>query len=193
MAACDDAPSPAETVAQVTHRVSVAAWRGEVDKCPSALMREEQDLTFLKGSGGCKAPEMQQCLALCDGGNAAACYWLAISLQEHDAPDGTVTALFRRACRLGIVSGCTNSAAAMLLPDQVSESVQQCASATFAKACALDDPWGCTMYAAQLAQGAGVAKDTKLALKVLEKSCKYGADDPACIRAGELRAKLQGK
>jgi hypothetical protein len=43
------------------------------------------------------------------------------------------------------------------------------------------------MYAFHLSRGLGVAKDEALALKILEKSCKYGDSDPACGYAKGLR------
>ena len=103
----------------------------------------------------------------------------------------TAEALFQRACSLGVASGCTNRAAGMLRAAGTSDHrLDQCAAATFAKACELEDPWACTMYASHLVRGAGVNKDAKLALRVLEKSCKYGKDDPACENAMQIREEI---
>jgi TPR repeat protein len=44
-----------------------------------------------------------------------------------------------------------------------------------------------------LSRGLGVEQNDALALKVLEKSCKYGDSDPACRAAKALRAKIEKK
>ena len=81
-----------------------------------------------------------------------------------------------------------------MLDDRPKDSqVQTCAAATFAKACSFDDPWGCTMYAFQLSRGIGVAQDRKLALRMLEKSCRYGSEDSACSAGLQLKGEIQGK
>ncbi len=46
------------------------------------------------------------------------------------------------------------------------------------------------MFASLLNKGEGVAKNDDLALKVMEKSCKYGPSDEACSNAMELRASI---
>jgi len=81
----------------------------------------------------------------------------------------------------------------MLADSPKDSQVQACAAATFAKACSFDDPWGCTMYAFHLGRGIGVAQDRELALKTLEKSCKYGAEDPACSTGLQLGEEIRGR
>ena len=51
-------------------------------------------------------------------------------------------------------------------------------------------PWACTMYAFLLSRGIGLRQDKDLALKVLGKSCKYGANDEACIYGTRLKQEL---
>jgi hypothetical protein len=81
-----------------------------------------------------------------------------------------------------------------MLDDRPDDSrVQACAATTFAKTCSFDDPWGCSMYALQLSRGIGVAQNRELALRVLEKACKYGTEDPACSSGVQLRREIQEK
>jgi TPR repeat protein len=191
-AACRRFEEPPVPVATIAQRVAASAWQRDTAKCPTDVMTgRDQDLTYL-GRSACRGAEMSRCLKRCDDGDGGWCYWLAIGLQESRA-DPAAEALFMRACGLGIVSGCTNRAAGMLMKEDPDSRTQQCAARTFDKACDLDDPWACTMYATQLLQGTGVPKNEVLALSVLKKSCKYGPDDPACINARKLRAKIEGQ
>ena len=66
------------------------------------------------------------------------------------------------------------------------ESALLCAVSTYKKSCEFNDPWSCTMYGYHLAHGQGIAKDLKQSLKVLSKSCRFGIEDPACIKASTL-------
>jgi hypothetical protein len=138
------------------------------------------------GNDHCKAP-YDTCLSKCESGDGASCYWLAYQLQQNGAPSETYDALFQRSCKLGVVSGCTNHAAGLLSVNGDDVPTQKCAARTFEKGCDYDDPWACTMYAFHLSRGLGVAQDEALALKIVEKSCKYGDSDPACGYAKGLR------
>lgn len=101
-------------------------------------------------------------------------------------------ALFLRACKLGIVSGCTNRAAAMINLKADDEKAVKCAVDTFEKTCEQDDPWGCTMFAYALVAGqGGRPKDLDKALQVLSKSCKYGIGDDACQAANKLAEEIK--
>jgi len=164
-------------------------WLADARACPVSLLPERQSYIEVS-SGDCKTG-LAQCLAECKFGDARSCYWLAYGVQQGGGQEQTSEALFQRACRLGVVSGCTNRAAGMLTATPGAPAIQHCAARTFEKGCALDDPWACTMYALHLSRGMGVKADPALALRVLEKSCKYGADDPACRNAAALRKQIE--
>jgi TPR repeat protein len=187
--ACEPREPAVEGVDEVVRRVTaMAEWQKDASRCPAELIPAEQDLSYLTVNH-CKSA-LGKCLQACEEGHAGSCYWLAYTLQSMKASDAASEALYQRSCKLGIVSGCTNRAAGMLHLKEPVPRVDQCAASTFSKACDLDDPWACTMFAHQLMQGIGVEKNDALALRVLEKSCKYGSDDPACIEAKQLEAEL---
>lgn len=96
-------------------------------------------------------------------------------------------ALFLRACRLGIASGCTNTAAYIVRVEQPAAPRLTCAVRTFELTCNRGDPWGCTMLGELLAEGHGVPRDLQRALRVLPRGCVLGEDDPACLRARQLQ------
>jgi TPR repeat protein len=91
------------------------------------------------------------------------------------------------------MSGCTNRAAGLSEAKPNDMATQACAVDTYAKVCGFDDPWACTMYAFHLSRGIGVAPDPGKALQVLEKSCKYGPDDQACIYGERVRRDIQNQ
>jgi TPR repeat protein len=100
-------------------------------------------------------------------------------------------ALFLRACRLGITSGCTNRAAGMThLAPETAES-NACAARTLAQTCRRDDPWGCTMYGYHLMRGAGVQKDPDLAIRMFRRACRINESFAACTKAKLLLKKIE--
>jgi len=176
--------SPAVT--RVVRRIAEKRdWLAATRLCPIDVMPVRAAIVNA-GNDHCQAP-YDTCLSKCEAGDGGSCYWLAQQLQQNGAPSETCGALFQRSCKLGVVSGCTNQAAGLLNTKGDDVPTQKCAVRTFERGCQYDDPWACTMYAFQLSRGVGVAQDEVLALKVLEKSCKYGDSDPACGYAKGLR------
>ena len=167
------------------------SWLAETQKCPTELIPEKESRDYLQVND-CKPGQLASCLSRCSASDAGACYWLGYELQQAHALPNASEILYQRSCKLGVVSGCTNRAAGMLAETPKDPKVQACAATTFARACSLDDPWGCTMYAFHLSRGIGVAQDKDLALKTLEKSCKYGVEDPACSMGVQLGDQLRG-
>ena len=98
-------------------------------------------------------------------------------------------ALFLKACSLGSVSACTNRAAGIQKIE--GDKGLDCALRTYEKACELEDPWACTMLGFHLADGKGVEKDLQGALQVIQKSCLYGDQDPACRNALILKKQIE--
>lgn len=127
------------------------------------------------------------CLEDCKKNDGRACYTLALMIQKKKTPFQNYSeALFLRSCKLGVISGCTNRAAAIINDKSDDEKAVKCAVNTFEKTCENDDPWGCTMFGFVLHRGIGRPKDDEKALKALSKSCKFGDADEACRMAKEL-------
>ena len=164
----------------------------DLQKCPAEIVAKKENRDYLT-SDDCKPGKFASCASRCTAGDAGACYWLGYELQQAHGLPRASELLYQRSCKLGVMSGCTNRAAGMLDDRPDDSKVQACAVATFAKTCSFDDPWGCNMYALQLSRGIGVAQNRELALRVLEKSCQYGAEDPACSSGMQLRREILGK
>jgi len=137
----------------------------------------------------------EQCFKSCIGGDANYCSSLANLFQSSGNDTFYAEALFSKSCQLGQANSCTNRASG-LIKYKGNESLS-CAVKTYELACGVKDAWGCTMFGAYLAQGKGVKKDFKKALKVLEVGCINGVDDPACQNAknisGQIKAALSQK
>lgn len=166
-------------------------WQAQARQCPSELITSGNASLKLQANRCTIAEQWGACLQRCEAGDGNDCYWLATSLQQANGPAAGYEPLYQRACSLGLVSGCTNHAAGMLAADTDSQVARHCAVQTFNKACELDDPWACTMYGFHLSRGIGVAPDVDLALKVLDKSCTFGAADPACSGARQLQEEIR--
>jgi TPR repeat protein len=185
---CAPPEPPSEALNGVLQQISQnQEWLQDTRVCPADVMLDDEAPI---GEDDCESPRLRVCLSSCTSGDGGACYWLAYALQKAKAPEPSIEALFQRACRLGVTSGCTNRAAGVLSGEVENDRNQTCAARTFQKTCAHDDPWGCTMYALHLSRGMGVPQDRKLALQVLEKSCKYGPEDEACTRGMRLKEQL---
>lgn len=178
------------TIKQIDQQVAKKEdWLKDAKLCPSSLVPKDRSTDHL-AADTCRT-DPASCYSRCDSGDGGSCYWLANAVQQGGGKVQTSEALFQRACKLGIVSGCTNRAAGMDMDAHKDKAVQRCTARTFAKTCSLDDPWGCTMYALHLSRGLGVKANPDLALRTLEKSCKYGADDPACGYARKIREDIE--
>ncbi len=170
-------------------------WQAQKYKCPADIAPKERGL-FKKNEERVD-PEaidkLKHYYQQCSGENKGyACYNLALGLESLNY-DHESDVVFQEACRLGVPSGCTNRAAAMLNKNPDNEKMTVCTAKSFAKACEWKDPWGCTMYADQLTTGNGVSKNNGLALEVMRDSCLYGEDDPACSTAKRLEQMIKGE
>lgn len=117
-----------------------------------------------------------------------ACYAAAGQLEKRIPRLGE--ALYLRACRLGVTSGCTNRAAGILVQEADRPDGETCAARTFELTCARRDPWGCTMLGNALMKGQGIAQDLARARQILAGSCRLGEADDACRAARELMGAL---
>ena len=153
-------------------------WLPSLDKCPADIM-PARETEFSYSEKRCEST-LEACVRNCGTGDAIDCYGSAVILQKV-RPNPVSEALFLRACALGIVSGCTNRAAAMDSGDGV-----PCAIQTFTAACDRRDPWACTMIGLHLIRGIGIDKDHSRARQLLSRSCPFGEADEACRSAKAL-------
>ncbi|MEN5094437.1 sel1 repeat family protein [Pseudomonas protegens] len=190
--AANAAPTDQELIDALYAKVQARQdWQAQARQCPSDNM-PARTATRATQANRCETPEqLGACLQRCETGDGNDCYWLATTLQQAKGPAAGYEPLYQRACSLGLVSGCTNRAAGMLTADADNQATRHCAVQSFNKACELNDPWACTMYGFHLSRGIGVAPDADLALKVLDKSCKYGPADPACSGARQLQEEIR--
>jgi len=160
-------------------------WLFSEDVCPfNVIPGFETNVEYL--SEGC-ANDAQVCLDKCKENDGNACYSLALLVQDKKWLESDYSeALFLRACKLGVVSGCTNRAAFILNFKADDEKAVICAGNTFEKTCEKKDPWGCTMFARVLQYGLGRPKNSEKALQVMSQSCKYGDEHEACKAAKSL-------
>jgi TPR repeat protein len=170
-------------------------WLFGPAECPAELVSARPQ-PFRDLAEGCAA-DPRAFLARCRAGSGAECYALGEFVQESgdERAEEYADALFLRACKLGIDSGCTNVAARLssrvareIVP---SASEDRCAARTFDKVCQRGDPWACTLLGLHLAIGRGVAQDLERALAVLPGGCRLGEREEACTRARELMRAIE--
>ena len=163
---------------------SEPGWLFPASICPADLsLPPEAPVRYL--GDHCK-PRLGECLEACKRSDANACYALALALQDGVEQSAAVGALFLRACKLGVTSGCTNRAAGLPPTDLA------CANRTYEKSCDRKDAWGCAMLGLSLVKGSGMRADPARARSVLEKACASTVeDDPACRAARSLLQQLE--
>jgi TPR repeat protein len=182
-------PSPAAQSSPVVpiERAKLA-WLFPATECPADVAAaSEAEVAY---SVEQCAADLRACLSRCQARDARACYSAALRFQNLKVEETYSEALFLRACRLGVSSGCTNRAAGIMKLEPDRAGAADCAVRTFRAMCDRDDPWACTMFGLHLARGEGIAPDLDRALEVLKKSCRYGSDDPACSTAENLRKEI---
>lgn len=180
-------PPPAEAVRVSKQVLTNSTWLAEVTVCPASIMTTRE---VPADDNSCTGARLGSCLTECEAGSGPSCYWLAQELQKFGDGTRAPQALFQRACKLGVMSGCTHRAASMLSVKSKDQAMQRCAASTYSKACAFDEPWACTMYAFQLGVGIGVTQDIPGALKILDKFCKDDLEDPRCKHAKDVAAAI---
>lgn len=166
-------------------------WLFKDDVCPADIIPDFEKKIEYKAEGCADNPD--KCLEKCQMDDANACYALSLLLDEQRGKeDADSQALYLRACKLGIVSGCTNNAAGRSNINFKDKKIAKCAADTFEKTCARDDSWGCTMYGESLALGLGRPENVEEALKYFQKACaKFGNDSPACQSARKSEEMLK--
>lgn len=158
-------------------------WLFTGDACPTEVMPNYDRKIEYKALGCADNPD--ECLEKCKVDDANACYALSLLIDEQRGKEGDDTqALYLRACKLGIVSGCTNYAAGESNLNPEDKQTAKCSADTFEIACSKNDSWGCSMYGLALGNGLGREKNTEEAIKVLQKACTIANENSqACISA----------
>jgi hypothetical protein len=151
-----------------------------IDNAPNVSREPELE------PGDC-AIEPSKCLDNCDSGNGDACWALGVLIQQNGEMDNSVAeALFKKSCRLGISSGCTNAAATNMYREAGEASA--CVAQSFEYSCRQSDPWGCTMHGRVLAESGDLAA----ARVALDRACELSDNDiaEACTSAKEIREQI---
>ncbi len=166
------------------------SWLFPADACPhEVISRGPEPIRYL--ADGCR-DRAARCVSGCRGGDGSDCYALALLIEEGDPHSEYASALFLRACRLGIDSGCTNRAARMASrwESDVAPEKLSCAVRTFGDVCARGDPWACAMLGLHLAHGRGIEQDLERAAAALRKACEV-RDEEACIHSRDLLREIE--
>lgn len=190
----EPAPEPTSTGLTITETPvlsdkAIPAWLLPVDACPAEIAPSRLVASHYVEEKCDEDP--LGCLSRCEHDSASACYAAALQAQPKPRSKAFAEALFLRACKLGVASGCTNRAAGMLVLDPPSPERDACTTLTFAHTCREHDPWGCTMYGQALFAGRGAERDLPHALLVLRGGCEAGEDDPACEAAHRLEEMIR--
>ncbi len=182
------AAAPANTPSTTAPmHADIPAWLQPFDACPADVMTI--NAPSIAGYPDRCVPGLDACLARCEQHDAVACYAAAADIQPTRPK--LAEALFFRACTLGIASGCTNRAAAILVHERDAARTPTCTTRTFELACERQDPWACVMLSRALIDGRGTARDLDRAAAVLSAACRYGDDDPACQSAKDTEALIR--
>jgi len=169
------------------------AWLFPATDCPADVMPGyDRDSGYVVGR--CEG-DLAGCAERCAADDGPDCYALALVLEsretETQSDEPVFEALYLRACRLGLATGCTNRAAGLTYRDPVTAASDACAARTFGETCSRDDAWGCTMYGFHLMSGRGVPKDLEQAARMFEKACGYDETFVACTKAKRLLKQIE--
>lgn len=166
-------------------------WLISSETCPSEVVqKKETKVAFL--ADGCEKTS-KSCFENCKNGDGTSCYALALLIQKKtEINNEAANPLFFRACKLGIMSGCTNRAAFDVESAYSNQKLANCIADTFEKTCFFNDSWGCTMFGFLLMEGVGRKKNLLNAVKSFDKACdKFGLQHEACVRAMALKKMIQ--
>lgn len=162
----------------------------DAGRCPADLLPSRFELAPYEPEG-CIGGRLSDCVSGCERGSGNDCYLTANEVQGGWRDEELSVALFIRACRLGIASGCTNAAAARL---QKTSAADDCARTTFTRVCdAASDAWACAMAANDLLSTRRDGANDDRIRALLEKACRHGPSDEACRTAQSLMEKLDAQ
>ncbi len=161
------------------------SWLDPIADCPLSLIdRPSKDITADYES--CEQ-HLSKCVEGCRSGDEERCFSAAATheLLENGA---RASALYTRACTLGVDSACTNLAARLRYREQGDET---CISTTFVEMCKRDEVWGCAMSGVALWQAEGLERDASQAGLYAKKACEIDPDSDACDLASDILAEIE--
>ena len=168
------------------------SWLKRPTGCPADVMPvefKEHEVSLTS----CQGEKIYECLQKCEAFDLTACYSAAVVMESPErAVDAVAPALFARACTHGSASACTNWTAGLVIADNPSSdpntpSYSSCQKRSLEIACLRGlDPWGCTMFAHALAVGGPTAADKEKIKRAAVIACRFGDEDPACLRGREV-------
>lgn len=182
-------------------------WLFGDERCPAKLLPAR--LSFPPWSVyACSGGRLLDCLQECEQGSGPSCFSAAQELEDEEGNEDeeqveaqraerraeAALALYRRACLLGVASGCTNAGANLRYArgEGKGAATDDCPEQTFERVCAqVGDPWACTMIGRAWAHGDHAPKDPARARAALEKACAGDAHASACLAAQQTRKELE--
>ena len=182
----------AQTQKVITALQQKPEWLFTGEVCPADIMPDVEKKIEYKAAGCADNPD--KCLEKCQMDDANACYALSLLFDEQRGrEDADSQALYLRACKLGIVSGCTNNAAGKSNIAPNDGKTSKCSADTFEKACLKNDSWGCAIYGLALGNGLGREQNTGEALKVLQKTCSISDSESSACQSARKTEELLNK
>ncbi|WP_342380017.1 hypothetical protein NVS55_10665 [Myxococcus stipitatus] len=188
--ACKAPLTPEEDRARAAEWVRTHLSEPVPEECPADKVPEkETKLGDFKTH--CDA-RLAWCTRQCsESDDATACYALAHVFMEENTHVALMEPLYRRACVLGAMRGCTFWAGALAFLRGSSDEEKVCLARTYEKTCARGEPRGCLVHGSNLMMGKHAPPDLKKAREVLERVCKASPmDDAACEFARDSLAEL---
>lgn len=187
LSACSAVSEDMPVHSQVTQNKRLSSLE---DICPSKLIKRFK-VQYSDVTNECERSE-SSCLKRCLRGDGNGCFGLANFYALNDINIDASLLLFKRSCKLGLPSGCTNAAAGMI--DDANTQNGQCILSSFKATCKSKDAWGCTMQGIMLSDERFVnvvERDFDAALSALSGACVHGPTDPACLSAIEMEALIK--
>lgn len=130
-------------------------------------------------------PDNDACAADCAAGNASACLFRAMAVQNAPGRVAEALELFGAACRGGLAIACTNLGAGLW--NQPSAD-QACVRRLFDKACAADESFACGMIGRMMVRAATDDTGRQAARTYLENLCNQRGGPPCKMLANYLQS-----
>lgn len=124
------------------------------------------------------------CRLSCVAEDGPSCAGLAYHLEDKPETKEEATRFFRRACQLGVASGCTNYAARIWAADRTGPELP-CVQRTFEKACAAKESFACGMVGRVMLESMP-SPDFAAGRRYLEQACDNVGGFPCRVLAKHL-------
>jgi hypothetical protein len=135
-------------------------------------LADRLDTLRVATAAACQGRGEGACADGCRKGDAAACWWQGIELQERAEPRNDEARIaYQRSCDLGLANGCTNVAASQWRSAAKTEAAYACALRVFEATCAAGEHFGCGMVG-QLPIERGKGNNLEESVAFLAKTCQ---------------------